>query len=158
MDRKHFITQRSIESSASPQALLDRIRTPATWPDWQSEILSVEGPERVAVGDVVAGKAAMLGFEVDGQSHTVSTEVNQYVEEVVVGVGMRVTYAVEETGRGTRLTHRLECELPGGPLGSVLSFFLKRRFKKMERELLQRLAGSGPPSETGLSQVSSTSD
>ena len=154
MDRKHFVTQRSIESSASPQALLDRIRTPATWPEWQSEILSVEGPDRVGEGDVVAGKAAMLGFEVDGQSHTVSASESEYVEEVVVGVGMRVTYAVEETEGGTRLTHRLECQLPGGPLGSILSFFLKKRFRKMERELLKRLGGSGG----GFTRAPSASD
>lgn len=157
MDRKHFVTQRSIESSASPEALLDRIRTPASWPEWQSEILSVEGPARVSEGDVVAGKAAMLGFEVDGQSHTVSADETRYVEDVVVGVGMRVTYGVEETGGGTRLTHRLECELPGGPLGSVLSFFLKRRFKKMERELLKRLAGSDALN-TKVYQATCTSD
>ena len=154
MDRKHFVTQRSIESSASPQALLDRIRTPATWPEWQSEILSVEGPDRVGEGDVVAGKAAMLGFEVDGQSHTVSASESEYVEEVVVGVGMRVTYAAEEIEGGTRLTHRLECELPGGPLGSILSFFLKKRFRKMERQLLKRLGGS----RDEVTRVPSSSD
>ena len=154
MDRKHFVTQRSIESSASPEALLERIRTPASWPEWQSEILSVEGPSRVAEGDVVTGKASMLGFEVDGQSQTVLTSDKQYVEEVVVGVGMRVTYAVEEIAGGTRLTHRLESELPGGPLGSVLSFFLKRRFKKMERDLLDRLARC----VNDVSRPSSTSD
>ena len=141
MDRKRFVTQRSIDSASSAEALLDRIRTPASWPEWQSEILSTEGPATVSEGDVVAGKAAMLGFEVDGQSHTVSVTDTSYIEDVVVGVGMRVIYTVEETEQGSRLTHRLECELPGGALGSVLSFFLKRRFVKMERRLLERLAG-----------------
>lgn len=154
MARKHFVTQRTIETVASPQAVLGRIRTPASWPEWQSEILSVEGPATVSEGDVVSGKAAMLGFEVDGQSHTVSATGDEYVEDVVVGVGMRVTYSAEETGTGTRLTHRLECELPGGPLGNLLSFFLKRRFKKMERDLLERLAVCAGSD----SSVASTSD
>lgn len=140
MDRKRFVTEASIESAIAPSDLIERIRDPASWPEWQSEIVSTDGPERVSEGDVVPGHAAMLGFEVDGQSFTVEASDRHYVEDVVVGVGMRVSYAVEETPSGTRLTHRLECELPGGPMGSVLSFFLKRRFVKMERELLRKLA------------------
>ena len=151
MDRKRFVTERSIMSPTRPDALMARIRTPASWPEWQSEILATEGPAWADEGDVVAGKASMLGFEVDGQSHTVKANDTEYIEDVVVGVGMRVVYSVEETATGSRLTHRLECDLPGGPLGTVLSFFLRRRFVKMERELLKRLAQttdevSRPPS------------
>lgn len=147
MQRKTFVTENSIDSSASAGQIMERIRRPASWPGWQSEILSTEGPQRLSEGDVVAGKAAMLGFEVDGQSLTVEAADDRYVEEVVVGVGMRVAYTVAPAGSGSRVTHRLECELPGGPLGGLLSFFLKRRFVKMERELLKRLASTGESSD-----------
>ena len=100
---------------------------------------------------MVPGHAEMLGFEVDGQSFTVEASDHHYVEDVVVGVGMRVSYAVEETPSGTRLTHRMECQLPGGPMGSLLSFFLKRRFVKMEKQLLRKLASGekGPRRPSG---------
>lgn len=140
MERKRFVTEASIDSAIAPSDLIERIRDPSSWPEWQSEIVSTDGPKRVSEGDVVPGHAAMLGFEVDGQSFTVEASDRHYVEDVVVGVGMRVSYAVTETISGTRLTHRLECELPGGPMGRVLSFFLKCRFVKMERELLRKLA------------------
>ena len=142
MERKRFVTKASVESSAAPGEVMRRIRTPATWPEWQSEIVSTEGPSYLCEGDVVPGKAAMMGFEVDGQSFTVGATEQSYVEEVVVGVGMRVSYTVVPTETGARITHELECELPGGPLGSLLSFFLKRRFVKMERDLLKRLAAT----------------
>ncbi len=114
--------------------------SPRTWPRWQSEIVSTSGPRVLErEGDVVVGRAEMLGFKVDGQSVATSIEPHRFVEDVVVGVGMTVTYEAVSSGNGATVTHRLTSQLPRGPLGRVLSFFLKRRFRKMQRDLLRAL-------------------
>lgn len=138
--RKPFELERSADIDGPPEAVLGRITSPSTWPEWQLEIDSTEGPASLSTGDVVKGKASMLGFEVDGQSVASSVTESSFTEQVVVGVAMTVTYTVRPGPAGTVLTHRLETELPGGPLGRLLSFFLRRRFKKMQSTLLQRLA------------------
>jgi hypothetical protein len=140
MERKRFVSESSVSSVAEPAGVIGRIRQPATWPEWQSEIVSTDGPESLADGDVVSGRAEMLGFAVDGQSVTIEADEQHYVEDVVVGVGMRVSYTVTPSPTGSTITHRIECTLPGGPLGGVLSFFLRRRFVKMQRELLGKLS------------------
>ncbi|MGI8407192.1 MAG: SRPBCC family protein [Actinomycetota bacterium] len=138
--RKRFELERSAAIAAPPEAVLDRITSPSTWPEWQLEIDSTEGPANLSTGDVVHGKASMLGFEVDGQSVASSVTESSFTEQVVVGVGMTVTYTLRPGPTGTVLTHKLVTELPGGPLGRLLSFFLKRRFRKMQSTLLRRLA------------------
>lgn len=138
--RERFELEASAPVPASPQEVLRRITSPATWPEWQLEIDSTEGPGILETGDVVVGKASMLGFQVDGQSVAAEVSDSSFREDVVVGVAMTVTYSVRATSTGSVLTHRLESELPGGPVGSLLSFFLKRRFKKMQSTVLERLA------------------
>jgi len=135
-----FTIESSAESGATPERILDIIKRPATWPSWQSEIVSTTGPRVLErEGDVVIGRAEMLGFKVDGQSVATTIEPRRFVEDVVVGVGMTVTYDVAPSGDGATVTHRLTSQLPRGALGRVLSFFLKRRFRKMQRDLLRAL-------------------
>lgn len=138
--RERFESEASALVPLAPEALLRRITSPATWPEWQLEIDSTEGPDRLTSGEVVVGKASMLGFEVDGQSVAAEVTTSAFTEDVVVGVAMTVTYSVTAGPSGTILTHRLVSDLPGGPLGRLLSFFLKRRFKKMQSTVLERLA------------------
>ncbi len=129
-----------MDAAAAPDRVLDIIKRPSTWPRWQSEIVSTSGPRVLErEGDVVVGRAQMLGFKVDGQSVAASIEPHRFVEDVVVGVGMTVTYEVLPSRGGATVTHRLTSQLPRGPLGRVLSFFLKRRFRKMQRDLLRAL-------------------
>jgi hypothetical protein len=71
-----------------------------------------------------------------------------YKQDVVVGVGMRISYSLRVTPRGTQITHTLASDLPEGKLGRVLSFFLARRLKKMQRELLANLARQADGSST----------
>lgn len=138
--RERFELEASAGIPTPPEMLLRRITSPATWPEWQLEIDSTQGPKVLTTGDVVKGKASMLGFEVDGQSVAADVSESSFEESVVVGVAMTVTYTVRATPSGSLLTHRLVSELPGGPLGRLLSFFLKRRFRKMQSTVLKRLA------------------
>jgi hypothetical protein len=59
------------------------------------------GRNRVDAGAVVHGDARMLGFHVTGQSVTDRVTDREFVEDVVVGVGMRITYRLEDGPDGT---------------------------------------------------------
>jgi hypothetical protein len=115
------------------------ISDPSTWPAWQSEIIETDGTAPLGEGDVVGGRARLLGFEVNGQSSTLTATPTSFVEDVIVGVHMRIEYTVEESAAGTVITRRLTATLPAGFSGRVLSFFLKRRLKAMQVGLLDEL-------------------
>jgi Polyketide cyclase / dehydrase and lipid transport len=140
------VIERSAVARCSPEALMDKIRRPATWPEWQSEIVTSRGPEVIDDGDVVSGRARMMGFDVDGQSVTEAVDGSSLSQDVVVGVGMRIRYTLTETPEGTTVTHRLESDLPEGALGRLLSFFLRRRLQRMQKMLLEELVAQAEAS------------
>ena len=110
-----------------------------SWPRWQPEIVSTEGPRRVSPGDVVRGHARMLGFHVEGHSTAADVARDGFEEDVIVGVRMRVRYQVTPDGDGARVTHRLTSELPRGIFGRILSFSLRWRLRAMQRAALREL-------------------
>ncbi len=123
-----------------PEAVLELVRDPRTWPRWQPEIVSTEGPARLEEGDDVYGHASMLGFRVEGHSKTATVTDAAYEEDVVVGVRMRIVYevTVDESGR-TVVRRKLSALLPGGVAGRLLSFFLKRRLTRMQNGVVEEL-------------------
>ena len=119
---------------------MNLVRDPGTWPQWQPEILSTDGPAPLEQGDDVYGRAAMLGFRVEGHSKSVVARQTTYEEDVVVGVRMRIVYEVTPSREGaTVVTRRLSTALPGGFAGRVLSFFLARRLRRMQDGVLDEL-------------------
>lgn len=136
---ERFVTTRSKSARCAPEAILGLVKRPATWPDWQQEILSTEGPNVLEAGDVATGQASMLGFNVRGQAVAQRSTERAFSHFVVVGVGMTVSYEVEETSAGVEVTHRIESDLPTGLLGTLLSFFLKRRLRRMQSKLIDAL-------------------
>jgi hypothetical protein len=116
-----------------------RIRDAMSWPEWQSEILSTEGSRELDSGEDVLGTAKLLGFVVDGRSKVVDVSGSALSEDVIVGVRMRVRFELQETDDGCTVTHHLIADLPSGALGRVLSWFLRRRLKRMSTDLLDRL-------------------
>lgn len=137
---RHFDTEASVPSQASPSDVIRYVRSPATWPKWQSEIVAVDGSGTVREGDVVDGDARLLGFDVTGRSSVVKVTGDAFEEDVIVGVRMRVSYAVSPTASGSTITHRIQADLPSGIAGSVLSFLLSLRLKRMQRNLLAALS------------------
>ena len=90
-------------------------------------------------GDTVEGAARLLGFTVEGRSSAGSVEPLAFEEDVIVGVRMRVRYEVEASEQGATVTRHLSAHLPRGPAGRVLSFFLKRRLRRMQAGVLDGL-------------------
>lgn len=115
------------------------ITDPSTWPKWQTEIMQTRGPSPLSKGDDVEGRATLLGFTVDGRSSTMTATSSHFVEDVIVGVRMRVEYEIRESGGGITITRRLTAVLPDGFSGRALSFLLKRRLKAMQKGVLEAL-------------------
>lgn len=134
-----FVIEDSRHATAPPEVVLRRVLAPATWPEWQSEIVSTDGPEKLGPGDVVRGHAKLLGFEVEGHSTSIEVTDDAYVEDVIVGVRMRVRYSIAKEGDGSRVTHRMESHLPRGISGRVLALLLRRRLRRMQAYLLDEL-------------------
>ena len=139
--RKRFEIEDSIESTASAEVVMDRLLSPASWPEWQTEIDSVERSGKLTEpGEIVRGQATLLGFKVDGHSTATQVSEDVFEEDVLVGVRMKVRYTVARGATGTTISHRLISDLPGGPSGAVLSLLLKWRLRRMQKRLLRELA------------------
>ncbi len=133
-------------SELSAGELMVRIRRADLWPEWQPEIIETDGPELVGPGDVVTGRARMLGFGVYGHSTTVGVGPDHLEEDVLVGVRMRVRYEVAEDGAAGRVRHRLHLYPLEGPAGRALGVLLRWRLKRMQKLALKNLAQPVEPS------------
>ena len=147
-----FEIERAIEARCNPGRLADLLVTPATWPAWQREIVSVDRDGRVRAGDVVRGRASMLGFSVFGHSE-ITREPPVFDEDVIVGVHMRVTYELKGNGAPTTVVHRVNAELPGGPLGWLLSLFLRRRLRRMQAQTLAALVAQAEADPSSIATM-----
>jgi hypothetical protein len=88
----------------------------------------------------------MLGFAVHGHSEALAVTDEVFEEDVIVGVRMVIRYEVGVNPSGTRVTHKLTAQLPGGLSGRILSLFLRPRLRALQRGVLERLAVKpGPP-------------
>ncbi len=141
MASRRFVTVRSGPVPLPPDAVMGRIRRPATWPAWQPEIVAADGPEVLETGDEVSGPARLLGFHVDGRAHVLSVDEGALEQDVLVGVRMRVRYEVRPGPSGSVVTHRLAVQLPSGAAGWFLSVFLRPRLRRLQAQALGRLAG-----------------
>jgi hypothetical protein len=138
-----FSVEGETPSRATREGIVALLHVPQSWPIWQREIVDADGPAPLAVGDVVRGRARMLGFGVQGHATVTDLDPGCLEKDVIVGVRMRIRVEVNDSDDRTKPTlvsYRLVADLPDGPLGRVLSFFLKRRFKKMQELVLSELS------------------
>jgi hypothetical protein len=138
--RNHYRISDEIESRADRTTIMRRVLGPKTWPEWQAEIKTVEGPDRIEEGDQVSGDADLVGFRVQGRSDAHVVDEGLFIEDVIVGVRMVITYELEQTERGTRVKRTLEADLPRGFLGGLLSIALRAKLRRMQKKLLRELA------------------
>ncbi|MGH2757174.1 MAG: SRPBCC family protein [Actinomycetota bacterium] len=138
---KHpYVIEDEITVVSPPHAVVAEILDATKWPRWQSEIRSISGPERIQKGDEIRGDARLVGFDVEGLSHALEVGDGTFVEDVIVGVRMKVAYRISDNGGRTVIRRRLEANLPGGVLGRVLTVVLKRKLRRMQKEVLANLA------------------
>jgi len=123
-----------------PEVVIRQLLDASRWPRWQPEIVATIGPQRVQVGDVVRGHADLLGFGVAGQAAIERVPADGLVEDVLVGVRMRVIYQVVPRGDGCLVRSTIVTEAPTGFSGRVLGFLLRRRLRRMQRTAVARLA------------------
>ncbi len=138
--RNHYRIRDHVDTKADKQAVMDRVLAPRTWPGWQAEIKSIEGPDRIQDGDQVSGDAELVGFRVQGRSDAHAVDDGLFIEDVIVGVRMVITYEVTRTPTGSRVVRTLEADLPGGFLGGLLTVVLRAKLRKMQKKLLTELA------------------
>jgi hypothetical protein len=136
-----FRIRRSAEVSASVDEVRRLLLDPATWSEWQQEIVNARGPAPMRDGDVARGEAKMLGFDVHGYTEVLEATGEVFEEDVIVGVRMIVRYEVKPSASGAHVTHELTAFLPGGLSGRVLSFFLRPRLRALQRGVLRELVG-----------------
>ncbi|MEA2517397.1 MAG: Polyketide cyclase / dehydrase and lipid transport [Actinomycetota bacterium] len=139
--RNLYRIQDRVTTRAEPEAVMERVLSPKTWPEWQAEIKTVEGPDRMEDGDQVSGDAELVGFKVQGRSDAHVVDEGLFIEDVIVGVRMVITYEVRPTESGSEITRTLEADLPRGFLGGILSIVLRAKLRRMQKKLLSSLAG-----------------
>lgn len=82
----------------------------------------------------------MLLHRFVGASEVVEATAGQTIEErIVIGARMRTRWTVERTADGCEVTHELDVDFPGGPLGRLERWVLERRLSRMQRAGLARL-------------------
>ncbi|MGH2382973.1 MAG: SRPBCC family protein [Candidatus Limnocylindria bacterium] len=139
-ERSSFEVGAERVAQCKPEELIRHLLDASRWPTWQPEIVATVGPERVRVGDVVRGHADLLGFGVAGQALIEEVHARGLVEDVLVGVRMRVIYEVEPRKDDCLVRARIVTEAPTGLSGRVLGFLLRRRLRRMQKKALIRLA------------------
>lgn len=145
--RSYYRIQDHVVTRASKDSVMDLVLAPRTWPQWQTEIKTIEGPDRIDDGDQLSGDAELVGFRVQGRSDAHVVDDGLFIEDVIVGVRMVITYEVKTTDSGTRVTRTLEADLPRGMLGNILAVVLRARLRKMQKRLLDELVGQAEAAE-----------
>jgi hypothetical protein len=72
MSDRTFRIHRSAEVSAPVDEVRRLLLDPATWSEWQPEIVNARGPAPMGDGDVARGEAKMLGFDVHGHTEVLA--------------------------------------------------------------------------------------
>ncbi|MGH2749384.1 MAG: SRPBCC family protein [Actinomycetota bacterium] len=139
-ERKSFEVGAERVARCEPEVVLRHLLDASRWPRWQPEIVATTGPARVKAGDVVRGHADLLGFGVAGQAVIDEVPPHGLVEDVLVGVRMRVSYEIEPRADGCLMRARVVTEAPTGLSGRILGLLLRRRLRTMQRTALDRLA------------------
>jgi hypothetical protein len=140
-ERSSFEVGAERVAQCKPEEIIRHLLDASRWPDWQPEIVTTVGPERVSAGDVVRGHADLLGFGVAGHSLIEEVGTQRLIEDVHVGVRMRVIYEVEPRGNACLVRARIVTESPTGLSGRILGLLLRRRLRRMQITALDKLAG-----------------
>lgn len=144
--RKRWTSKRlNLRREAHVNAAADRvfaaIADVRARPSWMPELHSVEAPDRpVRTGDRFRGESRLLLHQFLGESVVLNAESPTHLEEeVVIGARFRTSWSIEAEGDGVTITYDIRLDYPGGPLGRVERWALRRRLMAMQRRSLERI-------------------
>ena len=112
-------------------------------PHWLTEMSDVDAPATPAEpGTRFTATSSLLLHSFHGASDVREADgVSRLSEEVHLGARFRSTWTVEPSPGGSVLRHRIELDLPTGPLGWLARIVLGWRLRRMSRRSLHLLAG-----------------
>lgn len=133
-----MLIESSAAMAASPDEVYAAVTDIDTRPLWLREISDVEpAPD----GPRFNATSSLLLHRFHGASQVTHSDApRQLVEDVHLGARFRSTWTVTPSATGSALTHRIELELPAGPLGWVARMLLGWRLRQMSRKSLRLLA------------------
>jgi hypothetical protein len=111
-------------------------------PRWLTEMSDVEAPPGpVEPGTRFSANSALLLHTFHGVSEVQAADGGtSLVEEVHIGARFHSTWTIEPTATGSVLRHRIDVDLPTGPLGWLARAVLGWRLRRMTRHSLAVLA------------------
>jgi polyketide cyclase/dehydrase/lipid transport protein len=111
-------------------------------PTWLTEMSDVDAPPGPATpGTRFTASSALLMHRFHGVSEICDADgVSMLSEDVHLGARFHSTWWVESTDTGAVLRHRIDLDLPRGPLRVVIGPLLAWRLRRMSRRSLRILA------------------
>lgn len=129
--------------AAAPDAVYAVVADLQRRPTWLGELVHIDPKATTAtVGTHFEGESRLLLHRFPGSSEIIRADPGVALSERV-HLGARLTsewtFAPTANG-GTRVRHCMEVTLPGGPLGPIERFVLRRRIASLQRAALDGLA------------------
>jgi hypothetical protein len=111
-------------------------------PTWLTEMSEVDAPPGPAqAGTRFTATSSLLLHSFHGASDVREADgVSRLTEEVHLGARFQSTWTIVPTPTGSVLRHRIELDLPTGPLGWIARIALGWRLRQMSRRSLRLLA------------------
>jgi uncharacterized protein YndB with AHSA1/START domain len=128
--------------AAPPEAVYAVVADLRGRPGWLRELVHVDPTAGTAEpGTRFEGESRLFLHRFPGSSVVVRAEPGRALaERVHLGARLVSEWSFEPTGDGrTRVQHSMDVVLPGGPLGRIERFLLRRRVASLQRAALEAL-------------------
>lgn len=127
--------------AATAEQVYARIADIGGRPRWLIELRRVDSNQIAAPGVRFTGASRFAFHELHGASEVkVADAVAEIVEEVHIGARFVSTWTVTPNADGATVSHRLDLDLPRGPLAFVGRLLFGRSLRRMSKRGLEKLA------------------
>jgi len=127
---------------AAPDAVYALVADLQRRPEWLHELVHVDPDADTAKAGIrFEGESRLLLHRFPGSSEVLRADPGTALSERVhLGARLTVEWTFEPAGDGrTRVRHCMDVVLPGGPLGRIERFVLRRRVSTLQRAALEAL-------------------
>jgi hypothetical protein len=127
---------------AAPERVYRAVADARDRPQWLTEMSDVDAPEGpVQPGTRFTATSSLLLHSFHGASEVHEADgISRVSEEVHLGARFHSTWTIVPSPTGSVLRHRIELDLPTGPLGWLARVVLGRRLRRMSQRSLGLLA------------------